>query len=192
MRSGALSMLALVAVGATRLVHGSLTSHATDRATYGLVGIMLAASMVASLLLPGGVSSGLSKFVAFHRGAGDLPAAWAVHRFLSRLGLTACLVLGAATALVVQWIYHLGALDTLTLAVLTATYSLYTVDKAAMYGHGLVPQYARIELATSALAVVTTVVVIATGETVYLLPLCLGYGRLRRPVPAPAARAPSA
>ncbi|MBQ1030132.1 lipopolysaccharide biosynthesis protein [Micromonospora parva] len=175
-RSGALSMLALVAVGATRLVHGSLTSHATDRATYGLVGIMLAASMVASLLLPGGVSSGLSKFVAFHRGAGDLPGAWAVHRFLSRLGLTACLVLGAATALVVQGIYHLGVVDTLTLAVLTATYSLYTVDKAAMYGHGLVPQYARIELATSALAVVTTVVVIATGETAYLLPLCLGYG----------------
>ncbi|MEU7839562.1 lipopolysaccharide biosynthesis protein [Micromonospora sp. NPDC049114] len=175
-RTGALSMLALVAVGATRLVHGSLTSHATDRATYGLVGIMLAASMVASLLLPGGVSSGLSKFVAFHRGAGDLPGAWAVHRFLSRLGLMACLVLGAATGLVIQRIYNLGVLDTLTLAVLTATYSLYTVDKAAMYGHGLVPQYARIELATSALAVVSTVVVIATGETAYLLPLCLGYG----------------
>ncbi|MEV6365687.1 lipopolysaccharide biosynthesis protein [Micromonospora musae] len=175
-RAGALSMLALVAVGVTRLVHGSLTSHATDRATYGLVGIMLAASTVASLLLPGGVSSGMSKFVAFHRGAGDVPGAWAVYRFLSRLALVSSLLLGAATALVVQWVYQLGFVDTLTLTVLTVTYSLYTVDKAAMYGHALVPQYARIELATSVLAIVTTVGVIATGETAYLLPLCLGYG----------------
>lgn len=175
-RAGALSMLALVAVGGTRLVHGSLTSHDTDRATYGLVGIMLAASMVASLLLPGGVSSGLAKFVAFHRGAGDPAGAWAVHRFLSRLGLVAALVLGVGTALLVRWVYGLGPLDTASLALLTTTYSLYTTDKSAMYGHGLVPQYARIELGTSLLAVIATIAVIVTGETGYLLPLCLGYG----------------
>ncbi|MGV9806510.1 lipopolysaccharide biosynthesis protein [Micromonospora chersina] len=175
-RAGALSMLALAAVGLTRLVFGSLTSHATDRPTYGTVGILLAASTIASLLLPGGVSAGMSKFVAFHRGAGDLPGAWAVHRFLAHLGLVSSVVLGVATAVVVRQVHHLDAVGTVSLAVLTASYSLYTVDKAAMYGHGLVPQYARIELGTSALAVVSTVVLLATGRTWYLLPLCLGYG----------------
>ncbi|SCE68277.1 lipopolysaccharide biosynthesis protein [Micromonospora mirobrigensis] len=175
-RAGALSMLALLAVGLTRLVHGSLTSHATDRERYGLVGIMLAASMIASLLLPGGVSAGMSKFVAFHRGAADLPGAWAVHRFLSRLGLFSSLLLGLVTALVLRRLHPLDAVDTVSVAVLTASYALYTVDKSAMYGHGLVPRYARIELGTSVLAVAATVAVIVTGRTFYLLPLCLGYG----------------
>ncbi|MCM0675198.1 lipopolysaccharide biosynthesis protein [Micromonospora phytophila] len=175
-RAGALSMLALVAVGGTRLVHGSLASRATDRATYGLIGIMLAASMVASLLLPGGLSSAIAKFVAFHRGAGDPATAWAVHRFLSRAGVAASLVLGAATAVVVQRVHDLGAVDTVSLAVLTTTYSVYTLDKAALYGHGLVPQYARIELGSSLLAVAATVAVVATGEGAWLVPLCLGYG----------------
>ncbi|MBY8872433.1 lipopolysaccharide biosynthesis protein [Micromonospora sp. PLK6-60] len=175
-KAGALSMLALLAVGLTRLVHGSLTSHHTDRATYGVVGIMLAASMIASLLLPGGVSAGMSKFVAFHRGAADVPGAWAVHRFLSRVGVLSSLVLGLLTALVVRQLHDLGPVDTASLAVLTASYALYTVDKAAMYGHGLVPRYARIELGTSALAIAATVAVIVTGRTFYLLPLCLGYG----------------
>ncbi|MEV4709769.1 lipopolysaccharide biosynthesis protein [Micromonospora sp. NPDC049374] len=175
-RAGALSMLALIAVGGTRLVHGSLTSHSTDRTTYGLVGIMLAASMVASLVLPGGVSSGLSKFVAFHRGAGDVAGAWAVHRFLYRLGLVASLVLGAATTIAVNAFHPLKPWDLASLALLTITYSLYTLDKAALYGHGLVARYARIEVGTSLLAVASTVAVVVTARTTYLLPLCLGYG----------------
>ncbi|GAB2937413.1 hypothetical protein GCM10027280_27010 [Micromonospora polyrhachis] len=175
-RAGALSMLALVAVGVTRLVHGSLTSRATDQATYGLVGIMLAASMIASLLLPGGLSSGIAKFVAFHRGAGDVAGAWAAHRFLSRLGLASSVGLGVLSALLVGQLHQLDLLDAISLALLTTTYSLYTLDKAAMYGHGLVAQYARIELGTSLLAIGSTVIVIITGQSAYLLPLCLGYG----------------
>ncbi|SCL29060.1 Membrane protein involved in the export of O-antigen and teichoic acid [Micromonospora nigra] len=175
-RAGALSMVALVAVGGTRLVHGSLTSHATDRATYGLVGIMLAASLVASLLLPGGISSGLSKFIAFHRGAGDPASAWAVHRSLSRLGTVAAVLLGVAATGVVHWAYRPDVLDSLSLLALTVSYSMYTMDKAALYGHGLVARYAGIEIVTSLLAVAGTAVVVLTGTTTYLLPLCVGYG----------------
>ncbi|ASW53863.1 lipopolysaccharide biosynthesis protein [Plantactinospora sp. KBS50] len=169
-------MLALVAVGGTRLVHGSLTSHATDRTSYGVVGVMLAASTIASLLLPGGLSSSTAKFVAYHRGAGDVAGAWAVHRFLGRLGLGASVALGVLTAVVLQRIYQLGTVDTVSLAILTATYSLYTLDKSAMYGHGLVSQYAKIELATSVVAIISTVVVILTRQAMFLLPLCIGYG----------------
>ncbi|WP_027341288.1 lipopolysaccharide biosynthesis protein [Hamadaea tsunoensis] len=175
LKAGALSMLALVAVGLTRLVHGSLVSHATDHETYGLVGTMLATTMIASLVLPGGVSSAYSKFVAFHRGAGDPAAAWAVHRFLGRLGLVSSVVLGAGAAWAAAELYDLRPADALAVALLTAAYSLYTVDKAAMYGHGLVPQYARLELCTSGLAVAGTIVIVVTGATQYLLPLAIGY-----------------
>jgi O-antigen/teichoic acid export membrane protein len=175
-RTGILSMVALVAVGGTRLVHGSLVSHHTDRATYGTVGIMLAATTVASLVMPGGLSSAMAKFVAYHRGAGDLPAARAVHRFLSRLAVLSSVLLGVAAAVVVAALYHTGAADTLAVGLLTVAYSLYTVDKAALYGFSRVPPYVRLELGTSAVAVAGTVAVVAAGWHGYLLPLALGYG----------------
>src|SRR5437764_3574992 len=169
-------MVALVAVGGTRLVHGSLVSHHTDRATYGTVGIMLSATTVASLVMPGGLSSAMAKFVAFHRGAGDLPAARAVHRFLSRLAVASSVLLGIVAAGAVAALYRTGAADTLAVGLLTVAYSLYTVDKAALYGFSRVPPYVRLELSTSAVAVAATVLVVAAGWHGYLLPLALGYG----------------
>src|SRR5256885_225803 len=129
-RATALSMVALVAVGLTRLVHGSLVSHATDRATYGLVGSLLATVVVASLVLPGGASSAMAKFVAFHRGAGDLPAARAAYRFLTRLSAGSALLLGLVTGLVTGGVYHLRRAHAAAGGVLPVAYSLSTVDQA--------------------------------------------------------------
>ena len=175
-RATALSMVALVAVGLTRLVHGSLVSHATDRATYGLVGSLLATVVVASLVLPGGASSAMAKFVAFHRGAGDVAAARAAHRFLTRLSVASAALLGLGAALIAARLYHLGWADTGAVGLLTVVYSLYTVDKAALYGFGRVAGYARLEIATSVLAIGATVLVVVLGWHGYLLPLALGYG----------------
>lgn len=169
-------MLALVAVGLTRLVHGSLVSHATSRAAYGLVGTLLATTVVASLVLPGGASSAMAKFVAFHRGAQDLPAARGAYRFLTRLSLGSAVLLGLGAALVATPLFHLRWPDTVAVGLLTLTYSLYTVDKAAMYGFGRVPAYARLEIGTSLLAIGATVLVVVAGWHGYLLPLALGYG----------------
>src|SRR5262245_46266459 len=94
MRTGALSMVALAALGLTRLVHGSLVSRATDQATYGRVGVLIALTTIASLLLPAGVASAVGKYVPYLQGGGDPDAARTAYRLLSRLGLAGALVFG--------------------------------------------------------------------------------------------------
>jgi O-antigen/teichoic acid export membrane protein len=169
-------MVALAALGVTRLIHGSLVSHATDKATYGLVGTLLATTIIASLILPGGVSSAASKFIAFHRGRDDPGSTVAAHRFLSRLGNVGAIVLGVGAAAAARAMFQLSIQDTVAVGLLTAVYSLYSVQKAALYGFGRVASYARLELATSSLTVAATVLVVATGQTFYLWPLIVGYG----------------
>jgi O-antigen/teichoic acid export membrane protein len=174
-RSGALSMLALVALGLTRLIHGSLVSRATDKETYGLVGALIAITTIASLLLPAGVASAASRFIPYHHGRADPDAARAVHRFLGRLGLAGSVALGLGAALGAQRAFHLDVEDTVQVGALCLAFSVYSVQKATLYGFGEVSAYVRLELASSALAVAATVLVVVAGWRLYLLPLALGY-----------------
>src|SRR5262245_53793948 len=92
-------MVALVALGGTRLLHGSLVSRATDTHTYGVIGSLIAITTIASLLLPAGVASAASRFIPYEHGRSDDAAARAVHRFLDRLGLPGAVALGLGAAL---------------------------------------------------------------------------------------------
>jgi len=174
-RSGALSMAALVALGLTRLVHGSLVSRATDRQTYGLVGSLIAVSTIASLLLPAGVASAAAKFIPYHQGRQDPATARAVHRFLFRIGLTGSVLLGAGAALGAMVALHLGVEDTVQVGVLCAAFSVYSVQKSTLYGFGEVTTYVRLELTCAVLAIAATVLVVLAGWRLYLIPLALGY-----------------
>ncbi|MDR7274607.1 lipopolysaccharide biosynthesis protein [Catenuloplanes atrovinosus] len=176
MRSGAASLAALVALGLTRLVHGALVARATEPETYGLVGSLVAVSTIASLLLPAGLASAASRFIPFQQGRGDQGAVGAVDRMLSRLGLAGAAVLGAGAGAVAAFVYDLGALDVLQVVLLCVTFCAYTVQKATLYAFGEVAHYAKLELASSVLAVGSTVAVVLAGVPLYLLPLALGYG----------------
>ena len=70
-RAGLLSMVGLIALGLTRLVHISLVGRATDKPTVALVGTLIGVATTAGLFLPGGLASAASKFIPFHRGKGD-------------------------------------------------------------------------------------------------------------------------
>src|SRR5689334_21514292 len=83
-RAGALSTGALVVLGASRLAHGSLISHATSASTYGLVGSLIGITYVAALFVPAGLASAMAKYVARHRGQDDAAGARAAYRFLRR------------------------------------------------------------------------------------------------------------
>ena len=65
LRAGMLSMLALVALGGTRLIHASIVGRATDNATYALVATLIGVATTAGLFLPGGLASAASKFVPY-------------------------------------------------------------------------------------------------------------------------------
>ncbi|GAB7038856.1 hypothetical protein JCM9533A_27060 [Catenuloplanes niger JCM 9533] len=175
-RSGVASLAALVALGLTRLVHGALVARATDQEVYGLVGSLVAVSTIASLLLPAGLASAASRFIPFQQGRGDVGAVAAVDRMLSRLGLVAAVVLGAGAGAFAWLVYDLDPVDVVQVVLLCVTFCAYTVQKATLYAFGEVAHYAKLELASSVIAIGATVLVVLTGVPLYILPLALGYG----------------
>jgi O-antigen/teichoic acid export membrane protein len=168
-------MAALVALGLTRLVHGSLVSRATDRQTFGLVGSLIAITTIASLLLPAGVASAAAKFIPFHQGRQDPAAARAVHRYLARLGLAGSAALGIGSALGAMAAFDLGVRDTVQVGVLCFAFSVYSVQKSTLYGFGEVSAYVRLELTSAVVAIAATAAVVFAGWRLYLIPLAAGY-----------------
>ena len=177
-RAGLLSMLGLVALGLTRLVHTALVGRATDKPTLALVGTLIGVATTAGLFLPGGLASAASKFIPFHRGKGDAGTARAVHRLLSWSGIAIALVLGAIVGLGTTVLLDVSLADAVSVSVLTAVFSVYSIEKGALYGFDRVAPYARLEIAGSVVAIGSTVAVVTLGGTTYLAPLILGYSVL--------------
>jgi O-antigen/teichoic acid export membrane protein len=175
MRTGLLSMLALVALGLTRLIHGALVSRNTDNATYALVGTLITTATTAGLFLPGGLSSAASKFIPYQLARGNPDGAQAVYRMLRRLGYASGFALALVVAFGTRSLLHPDNLEVIAVGLLTLAFAVYSVEKAALYGFARVPMYVRLELSGSGLAVVITVLVIAVGSRAYLVPLMLGY-----------------
>ncbi len=175
MRAGALSTGALVVLGASRLAHGSLISHATGAGTYGLIGSLIGITYVAALFVPAGLASAMAKYVAQHRGKDDAAGARGAYRFLRRLSDASALTLGALAAVVANLLYPVSVSQTIQVGLLAAVFSAYSVDKAAFYGFDRVARYSILEFAGSGLAIVATVIVITVDSTWYLAPLILGY-----------------
>lgn len=185
-----LSMVALIALGGTRVVYGAVISRATDLHTFGEVGAMIAVAMLASYVLPAGISAATSRFIPFERGAGDIQRARASYVVLSTVSILAAGGLGLLAAAAVALLGR-PPWQAVEVGLLAVMYSLYTTDKAALYAFERVDRYVRIEIATSALAIVLTVAVVWSGATVYLLPFIVSYGTFsllaRRAVRVPAA-----
>lgn len=185
-----LSMMALIVLGGTRVVYGAVISRATDLQTFGEVGAMIAVAMLASYVLPAGISAATSRFIPFERGAGDIQRARASYVVLSTVSILAAGGLGLLAAAAVAFLGR-PPWQAVEVGLLAVMYSLYTTDKAALYAFERVDRYVRIEIATSALAIVLTVAVAWSGTTVYLLPFIVSYGTFsllaRRAVRGPAA-----
>jgi O-antigen/teichoic acid export membrane protein len=174
-RSGALSLLALVALGLTRLIHGSVVSRVTDQATYATVGTLIGIAMAAGLFLPGGLASAASKFIPYEIGAGNRGGARSVRRRLGVISVVGAAILGGAALVATRTTLHLSWSQASGAALLTAAFSVYSVEKGVLYGFDRVTAYVRLELTGSAVAIATTIVVVAIGARTYLLPLILGY-----------------
>lgn len=175
--SGLLSLVAVAALGLVRFLHTSLISHHLDDAVaVGVVTKLIATATIASIALPAGVASAMSKFLPHARGAGNEPLARATYRFLDRIGLIGSVVLGVGVWLVAPLVLdRVDQTSAIFAGVLTFSFSIYSFDKAAMYGFDRVPAYTKLELATAVLAIGTTVALVVTDWRVFLLPLILGY-----------------
>jgi O-antigen/teichoic acid export membrane protein len=177
-RVGLLSMLGLVALGLTRVIHGSLISYFTDKATVGFVGMLVGVGMTAGLFLPGGLASAASKFIPFHRGKGDHDTAEHIYTRLRWTGIACALGLGVVVGLGTAVLLDLSVGNTVAVSLFTAVFSVYSIEKGALYGFDRVASYARLEIAGSVLAVLLTLVVVLTGLRTFLAPLIIGYSVL--------------
>lgn len=197
-RSSLLSMLAIAALGITRLVHLSLIGRSVPKGDprWAALIVLIGVTMTAGLFLPGGLASATSKFVPYHLGRGDVAGANAVHRLISWVGYVGALVLAAIVGALALFSYGVSGADAFAVALLTFVFSAYSVEKAALYGFHRIDGYVRLELSGSVVAIISTVVVVMMGWTAVLTPLILGYSvlivgawvMLRRGSPKGAAR----
>jgi O-antigen/teichoic acid export membrane protein len=172
----ALSMAALVVLGGTRVVFGSIVSHATDRDTFGFLGLLIGLTMLGSFVLPAGLSSAISRFIPFNRGRGDPAAARGLYRQLFRASLVAAVLLSVAVFAIARLALDRPIGQSVEAALLMLTYALYTTYKAGLYGFARVGSYVRLEILSSAIVLGLTVAVVLTGSTLFLAPFVVGYG----------------
>jgi O-antigen/teichoic acid export membrane protein len=168
-------MAALIVLGGTRVLYGAMISRVTDRETFGMIGMLTAITVISSFALPAGVATATSRFVPFNRGHGDSAAARGLQQTLSRFGAVAGGLLSIASATGVLFVLHRPIEQSVEVGLLTLTYSLYTIDKAALYGFGRVSQYLRLEILGSGVALGSTIIIVISGATWYLVPFVFGY-----------------
>ncbi len=171
-------MVGLVALGGTRLVHGSLVSHNTDPATYAVVGTLIGLAMTLSLFLPSGLGNAASRYISFHIGRGDPDAARTAYRVLTAAGYACAALLAGLAALIAVRLPGVTTGDAIAVAVLAAVYSGYSVAKGSLYGFDRIVPDTWLEVVGSVVAIGGTVGVIAAGVHSYLVPLAVGYSVL--------------
>jgi O-antigen/teichoic acid export membrane protein len=177
-RSGLMSMVALAALGSARLIHGSLVSRTTSHDTYAVVGTLISIAMAAGLFLPGGLSSAASKFIPYQRARGSSAGAFAVYHGLRRVAYAWSVVAGLVGGFAAGVLLDLSVGEAVAGGLLIAAFSLYSLEKSALYGFDRVPAYVRLELIGSGTAVLATVVVVGLHRNLYLWPLIIGYSIL--------------
>jgi len=101
-----------------------------------------------------------------------------VHQLLSWSGVGTAVVLGAIVGAGTGALLDLTPANTVAVSVLTAVFSVYSIEKGALYGFDRIAPYARLEIAGSVVAIGSTVVVVTVGGHAYLAPLILGYSVL--------------
>lgn len=194
-----LSMIAVLALGLTRLIFALLVAKQLGADVLGTVNTQLSIATFASLAFASSTSISAAKFVpAALGGASESEARRAL------LALLRWCVLGTAAitivlALTLSWLLtKLSLAEVAATCVLFVAYSAYLFVRGAMYGYGKVRRYAALETLCDCVAIASAVLVVLFGaDLILLLPFIVGYtlfavfGWLSLPRPARTA-APAA
>jgi len=195
-----LSLVAILALGVTRLLFSLLVSHRLGAAVLGRVNTQLSVATFASLAFATGTSVAATKFVPAALGRGDEAQARRSLLLLLRWCALGTVITTAAAALILPWLRPpFTAAEIVATCVLVVAYSAYTFVRGAQYGYGKVRRYAAIEVLCDAVAVTgALLVVLLHADLLLLLPFVVGYllfavlGWLGLPRPAPAGAGASA
>ncbi len=172
-----LSLIAILALGLTRLIFSLLVGRHLGHEALGRVNTQLSIATFASLAFATGTAVGATKFVPAALGTGNpAQARRALEELLRWCALgTAGLTVGAA--LVLPWLFpQLSGTEIVATCVLIAAYSAYTFVRGAQYGYGTIRRYAVIETLCDAATIAGAVVVVLLhARVILLLPFVAGY-----------------
>lgn len=172
-----LSMVAVLALGGSRLIFNLLVGHRLGKEALGHVNSELAAATFASLAFAAGSAIAATKFVAARLGAGDAAGARRALVVLSRWCVLGTLIVMAVLAATLPLLLpELSWADVAWTCLLLCAYSAYTFVRGAQYAYGAVRRYAVLELVADSLSVAGAFAVVLLGaEALLLLPFVVGY-----------------
>ncbi|MDP9239650.1 MAG: lipopolysaccharide biosynthesis protein [Actinomycetota bacterium] len=172
-----LSLIAILALGVTRLLFSLLVSHRLGAAVLGRVNTQLSVATFASLAFATGTSVAATKFVPAALGRGDEAQARRALLLLLRWCVLGTVLTTVATALILPWLRPpFTTHEIVATCALVVAYSAYTFVRGAQYGYGKVRRYAAIEVLCDAVAVTgALLVVLLHADLLLLLPFIAGY-----------------
>ncbi|MGB9378065.1 MAG: lipopolysaccharide biosynthesis protein [Mycobacteriales bacterium] len=172
-----LSMIAVAALGLTRLIFALLVGQRLGADALGTVNTQLSIATFASLVFATSTSLSASKFISAALGGKD-----EVGARQALLTLLRWCALGTAAAVAVLAVGLPIAFPRLSVAQVAATlillvaYSAYLFVRGAQYGYGTVRRYAVLETLCDAVSIAAAVVVVFFGlDLILLLPFVVGY-----------------
>ena len=172
-----LSTLGIVVQGVVRFVYSVLIGNVLGRAVLGAVNAGISMALFASLLMPTAAAQAATKYVARARGADDMVEAAHVTRHLSRTAAIASLLAGIACVPLAPLLLGVGWLEAVLTGALVVTYSAYMFVRGFLFGAGMVVRATVWDVVSSAVAIVSLVLVLFAGAQPWLLlPLVVGYG----------------
>ncbi len=197
-----LSLIAVLALGLTRLIFSLLVAKQLGADVLGRVNTQLSIATFASLVFASSTSIAAQKFVSGALGGADPGEARRALLTLLRWCALGTAAVTAAVALVLSLFFsRFSVAEIMATCILLVAYSAYLFVRGAQYGYGTVRRNAIIETICDAVAIAAAVVVVLLGaELILLLPFVIGYilfavlGWLglprptRSPAPAPALR----
>lgn len=172
-----LSLLAILALGLTRLIFSLLVGRHLGAHVLGRVNTQLSIATFASLAFATGTSIGATKFVPAALGAGDRAQARRALTVLLRWCALGTAALTAAAALALPFLFpRLSGAEIVATCLLIVAYSAYTFVRGAQYGYGTIRRYAVIETICDAATVAgALLVVLLHAQVILLLPFIAGY-----------------
>ena len=175
-RDTLLSMIAVAALGITRLLFSVIMGRHFGPRVLGVVNTQISLSLVAGTIASGGTSSAAAKFVATALGRGRREEADEAARAIARVT-----VIGTAVTLVVLGpllplaLHGQSAVVQLWTFALTIAYAAYSLTKGLLYGRGSTRTYTRLEVIADAVVLAAAVGATFGPRNSLVWPLVLGY-----------------
>jgi len=173
-----LTMFALVLLGLTKLIFNIAIGRIFGAAILGSISIAISTSLLLSFIITTGFGPAAVKFLAEHRGRGDVDATKDVFKFILVLMTLLSLVIMGAALLFSSVISERVGIDRDLFIFATALiplYALYMFYKNAYYGLDEIKKYAKIELLSDIIFFISLFVVVFYIKSLLLLPFIIMY-----------------